>query len=92
MPKPTVRNRRQSCLDLSDSEHDLLFTDGHDDAILGIAERDGLSLIVYDTARILRTLRRRDGISREEAEEFFEYNIAGSYMGELTPIFLGRVR
>jgi hypothetical protein len=69
----------------------LLFADGHDDAILGIAERDGIQIVVYDTAKIIRLLRTRDRMSRDEAEEFFEYNIAGTWIGEQTPLFLRRI-
>ena len=28
------------------------------------------------------------GMTTEEAIEFYEYNIVGAYMGEATPIFL----
>ena len=30
-------------------------------------------------------------MSREEAEEFFEHNVAGAYVGENTPVFLTRL-
>jgi len=30
----------------------------------------------------------RDGMSMEEAEEYFEYNVQGAYVGEDTPIFM----
>jgi hypothetical protein len=30
----------------------------------------------------------RDGMSYEDATEFFEFNIAGSYVGEATPIWV----
>ncbi len=29
-----------------------------------------------------------DGMSEEEAEEFFDYNQLGSYVGEQTPCFI----
>jgi len=83
--------RRQLCLDMVDESVDLMFADGHDDAILGIVERDGIPLVVYDTAKIIKLLRTRDRLSYDEAEEFFEYNIAGAFMGEQTPLFLRRI-
>ena len=83
-------HRQQACLALS-GEEDLLFLDGHDDAIIGVAERDGIFLVAYDQARILRKLRRRDGMDRVGAEEFFEFNIAGAFIGERTPVFLKRL-
>jgi hypothetical protein len=92
MPTPAIPNHRQSCLDLIGEDETLFFADGHDDAILGIAERDGLPLVVYDIRKLIHLLRTREGMSSEEAREFFEYNIAGSHMGERTPIFVRRIR
>lgn len=85
-----ISNHQQSCLDMVGDE-DLMFLDGHDDAIIGVAERDGGFLVVYDQAKILRKLCRRDGMEWEEAEEFFDFNVAGAWMGEQTPIFLKRL-
>jgi hypothetical protein len=47
-------------------------------------------LVVYDVRKILRLLRVRDGMSRDEAQEFFDFNIAGSWVGEQTPVWLFR--
>jgi hypothetical protein len=91
MPTPSTRDRRQACLDLIGEDETLLFADGHDDAILGVTERDGLTLVVYDVRKLIHLLRTRDGMSSEEAEEFFDYNIAGSWQGEQTPIFVRRI-
>jgi hypothetical protein len=83
---------RDGCLELiGDEGQTLLFANGHDDAIIGIVERDGIPLVVYDTAKIIKLLRTRDRMSRDEAEEFFEYNVAGTWMGEQTPLFLRRI-
>ena len=63
-----------------------------DAAILGVAERIGMSPIVaYDTAKILDILCERDGMEVDEALEYFEFNIAGAYVGERTPIFIGQI-
>lgn len=89
-----ITDSRQACLDLC-GEDALLFMDGHDDAIIGVAERDGAFVVVYDQNRVLRKLCQRDGMNDEEAEEFFEFNIAGAFMGDQTPIFMmmiGRIR
>ena len=92
MPAPAIPNHRHSCINLTDADNDLLFADGYDEAILGIAECEGMPLVVYDVRKLIHLLRTREGMTSEEAEEFFEYNIAGSYMGERTPIFLHRIR
>ena len=66
-----------------------LKADGFDDAIIGIASRCGQpDVISYDTNKILEILQERDGMSYEEAQEFFDFNIIGAYMGEHTPIFI----
>ena len=83
-------NPRQALQDLLDDETQLLFADGYDDAIVGFAERDSVMLVVYDVRKILRLLRVRDGMSRDEAQEFFDFNIAGSWVGEQTPVWLCR--
>jgi hypothetical protein len=66
-----------------------LKADGFDDAIIGIASRCGQNdLIAYDVSKILMVLQERDGMTEDEAQEFFEFNIIGAYMGENTPIFI----
>jgi len=42
----------------------------------------------YDMEKIVRKLMKRDGMSHEEAQEYFNFNIGGAYMGEGTPMFL----
>ena len=91
MSDKTSSSVRQACLDFVGDDAALLFADGYDDAILGIAERDGIPLVIYDVRKILQVLRSRDHMAREEAEEFFEFNIAGAWMGDQTPIFLRRI-
>lgn len=82
---------RQACIDIADSDEPLLFIEGHDNAIMGVTERGGVALVVYDGEKILRRLRKRDGMSKDEADEFFAYNIAGTWMGAQTPIFLAKI-
>ena len=86
-PQP---NPRQALQDLLGDETPLLFADGHDDAIVGFAERNSVILVVYNVRNILRLLQLRDGMSRDEAQEFFDFNIAGSWVGEQTPVWLCR--
>ena len=58
-----------------------------DEAIIGIAYRFGMEPVVaYDRTIVIDILARF--MTREEAEEFFEYNTIGSWMGILTPIFV----
>ena len=48
-------------------------------------------LVVYDEAKCLDILVKRDGMTLEEAREFFEFNTAGAWGGEGTPMFLERM-
>jgi hypothetical protein len=58
-----------------------------DEAILGIAERFGMDPVVcYDRTRCIDILAR--DMPREDAEEFFEFNTIGAWMGDCTPIFV----
>ena len=59
-----------------------------DSAVVGTSQRIGMeNCIVYDATEVLLILME-EGMSSEEAFEHFDYNIAGSYVGETTPIFL----
>ena len=79
---------------LNDMFEGLLFLSERefDVAILGVAERIGMSPIVaYDTAKIIDILCERDGMEGDEAAEYFEFNIAGAYVGDRTPIFIAQI-
>ena len=66
-----------------------LKADGFDDAVLGLGRRCGqLDLVVYDADKILEILMQRDGMTLEDAREFYEFNIVGAWMGKGTPIFV----
>lgn len=80
--------REQACLDIVGEDEQLMFADGHDEAIIGVAERDGEWIVVYDTAKVIRGLKRRDEMTRDEAEEFFAFNIEQAWHGPATPIFI----
>ena len=82
---------RRRCIDLAADSDGLLFADGYDEAILGIGTRNGEEIVVYNAEKVIRILRRRDGMSLDEAEEFFDFNVAGAWVGERTPLFLRRI-
>tara|TARA_R110002096_G_scaffold408833_1_gene608075 strand:+ start:873 stop:1121 length:249 start_codon:yes stop_codon:yes gene_type:complete len=69
----------------------LLFA-GFEDAFIGVSSRFGSSepVATYDRDACIEILMR-DGGSREAAVDHFEYNVAGSWVGEGTPIFLERL-
>ena len=66
-----------------------ILVDGMDEAILGVAYRAGSDPIVaYDIGKIIKILMERDGMSREDSVEFYEFNIEQAYMGSRTPYFI----
>ena len=65
---------------------EILKADGFDEAIIGIVNRCGQDVLCYDQNKVIDILMR--DMTEEEAIEYFHYNIAGSYVGEATPVDL----
>jgi hypothetical protein len=67
---------------------DILLMDGYDDCVVGVVEQFGRPPIVcYDRELVIRKLME-DGMTQEEAEEFFEFNQIGAWVGDRTPCFM----
>jgi hypothetical protein len=64
---------------------DALFADGFDDCIAGF---DTKGRAIYFADAIVQTLMDRDGMTEEEAMEFFGFNIECAHVGEFTPIYM----
>ena len=71
-------------------EHeDAILLEGFDAAILGYAERFGMSTsICYDRETIIDIIIKTTGGTREMAEEHFTVNILGAHFGDATPVFV----
>lgn len=66
-----------------------LLADGLEEAFIGICRRFGQEpLAAYDYEKVLSILMKRDGMTYEEAVEFFDFNIIGAWAGEGTPVFI----
>ena len=63
---------------------DFLTADGFDIAIIGVEEAS--NRIIYSVDRCVKVLMDQ-GMSDEEAIEYFDFNVRGSYIGEQTPIW-----
>jgi hypothetical protein len=62
--------------------------DGYDDCIVGVVEQFGKPpILCYDKLLMIQKMVGA-GSSYEDAEEYFEYNQIGAYVGESTPCFL----
>ena len=66
----------------------VLLADGFEDAFIGIGEQFNTPVAVYDREECLNVLMRQGDMTFEEAEEFFQFNVVGAYVGKQTPIFL----
>ena len=63
--------------------------DRFNDAIIGTGGRCGMEeVFVYSYDKILDILMTEDEMTEREAIDYIEYNIAGAYVGELTPILV----
>lgn len=64
-----------------------IILDGLDDAIVGIVEDFHGTRILYSKNKILQILQKRDLMTEQESEEFYDFNIKGMYAGEQNPVF-----
>ena len=67
-------------------DDEFIVIDGHDNAIVGVSTDMRL---VYCESTIIENLMA--DMSEEEAIDFYEYNIAGSYISENQPILLKKI-
>lgn len=86
----TLRDKLQA----QHPEVELLFMteEAFDKAIIGVIEHEDVhsgkmvKAVQYDHAKVIE-VNMEMGMTEEEALEFFDYNQAGAYVGEQTPIY-----
>lgn len=71
-------------------EQEVVVLDAFQDAFLGFAERNDFpgAVACYDKTIILQLLTSNYGLSNSEAEDFFQSNVLGSWVGKSTPVFI----
>jgi hypothetical protein len=74
--------------DLVDNTEEPLQADGLEAALIGTGRQFTQELMVYSVSKVLEILMTRDGMSYEEAREFYDFNIVGAYVGQGTPVFV----
>jgi hypothetical protein len=74
------------CLNFFDDS--IITVDGFELAFLGCGYSFNGSYAIYSLSNCLEILMQRDGMTYDEAEEYFEYNVIGSYVGDRMPVFL----
>lgn len=65
-------------------DEEILKADGFDDAVIGIDT--GTMRLIYSVTRCVEILIV-GGMDMNEAIEYFDFNVRGSYVGEKTPIW-----
>jgi hypothetical protein len=89
--------------EIAEINPEALLCDGFDEAIIGMAERINLGPVVaYDVNKILDILALDMEVTESDLEEgntiemvkysmaneYFQYNILGAWMGDFTPVFI----
>jgi len=71
-------------------DEELLSADGFEDSVIGVTydKSAGAYKLVYSRSKCIEVLITRDKMGKEEAEEYFDFNVEGAYMGEKTPIWV----
>jgi hypothetical protein len=84
------RLARDKVIELAMDE-DIMFMDGYDDCLLPMIGRrfNSPALAVYDIEKVIAH-HMADGMTMDEAIEFFEYNQIGGWVGDHTPLFIER--
>ena len=76
-------------IELKEINPEALLADGFEDAYIGVCEVfNRPPLAAYDRDRCIEILMERDGMDRDEAEEYFNFNVSGSWVGENTPVYI----
>jgi hypothetical protein len=61
----------------------------YDSALIGITEGNfGNRVAVYETGKVIQALMDAHDWEYEDAQEWFDFNVAGAYVGESTPQFM----
>lgn len=69
-------------------EKELLLANGFEDALIGTGERCGQPTVaVYDREKCIEVLQGQ-GMSYDEAQEYFDFNVVGAWVGDQTPLFV----
>ena len=75
--------------EITDINPEAMLADGFDDAILGVCVQFGSEPVAaYDFNKCVEILMERDGMEREEAIDFINFNVVGAYVGLNTPVFI----
>jgi hypothetical protein len=72
---------------LKERGESVVFADGLEEAFMGIGYQNYSPVAIYSKSKAIQCFIG-EGMDEEQAYEYFDYNVAGAYVGEATPIFL----
>jgi hypothetical protein len=86
--KPTGSELIDQCIKshMGDDEK-ILLADGLENAFMGIGRQFTHPVAIYSYRKTIKILMKH-GMDMEGAIEYFDYNIAGAFVGDQTPVFL----
>lgn len=96
MTKKTAKLKTPNLDDLTGQFPEIEFLcleprDELDEAIVGVVERFGLEpILCYDLGVLLKCYEKQ-GMTEEDAREFFDFNVIGAWVGDKTPCFMTRL-
>lgn len=85
MEQETIRAKIDRMVDELELE-DIILYDDLDDALIGLFQQFNTYFVAYDREKCIKILMK--DMSWEEAQEYFDFNIIGGYVGKSTPAFL----
>lgn len=85
MEQETIRAKIDRMVDELELEGIILYDD-LDDALIGLFQQFNTYFVAYDREKCIQILMK--DMSWEEAQEYFDFNIIGGYVGKSTPAFL----
>ena len=60
---------------------------GYDNALIGISQGAN-PVAIYDAELCIKCLMEEEGMTEEDAVDFFYYSTVGSYVGDKTPLYI----
>ena len=70
----------------------LVKADGLEEAIIGVGGRMNMpDVLIYSYDKCVQIFMEKEGWTHEEAVEWMEFNVVGTWVGETTPIFVHEI-
>lgn len=90
--RKNIRARRtiEEMIDHTVSEHadTILIPDGLEAAFVGLDMNSEMPRAVFSRELAIEILMRQGQMSYEDAVEYYEFNVAGAYLGRQTPLWI----